>query len=410
MYSELVTDKEVRATEKSTGCKLKRRSVSDSIEISRKLDRLFGPKGLTRALTTDEKAFIRSETLLCRLDFRYFANRYGNIGHDSVVSGMAGSTVAPITFLAGQERTLELIAGREEVIHEQYAKHGFSDGILLVWHKCRQQGATALGRLICGHRMILYKNTRCFAASLDEAKVNELYIRDKIILDNLPRFLKPTIEFDVKNEHITLEGMKSRLLYQKANQQAGVGTGQQFDVSHGTEIALWPNAERLEFDFFPAIGQSPRTFVGLESTAKGRGNFWHIFTENVRMRKDGYAHWVYSFTPWYIEPKKHRRTPPSDWRPSQATTEHAELITRTSAEYAGHTIKPTMDQIYWWETEREMYRKNDSLNVFLTNYCATPEQSFQHSTRSALPIDTIEWMRTNATLGMPYMPNLSVHV
>jgi hypothetical protein len=252
--------------------------------------------------------------------------------------------------------------------------------------------------------MILFKNTRCFAASTDDSAVHELYVRDKVFLDNLPCFMQPKLEFDVKDQHISFELLTSRLVYQKANQQSGVGTGRQFDVSHGTEIALWPFAERLEFDFFPAIPQSPRVFVGFESTANGRGNFWHTFTENIRLKRDGYSNWIYSFTPWYIEPTKWRRAAPTDWSPAPLTEEHAELIANSSHEYCGRKITPTRDQLFWWETERELYRKNDSLHVFLTNFCATPQQSFQHSTRSALPIDTIEWMRSNAILGMPYLP------
>jgi hypothetical protein len=403
MYSPLIVDKSLFALKKA-GHKVNPRSVSDSQEISRKLDKLLNSEGtLSRNLTSNEAEFVRSETMLCRSDFNYWALRYGHIERDA----KDGGGVAPIVYWAGQERTLELMAHREEEIYKEYDKTGFSDGILLVWHKCRQEGATALGRLISNHRMTLFKSTRCFAASLDETKIHELYVRDTVILDNLPFYLKPEIEFNVKDEHIGLKILKSRLTYQKANQQAGVGTGQQFDMSHGTEIALWPAAERLQFDFFPAVPQSPRVFLGLESTANGRDGFWYEFTENVRLRRDGYGHWTYSFTPWYIEPTKYRRSPYDGWVPSQVSIEHADMVERTSPEYVGRKMVLNPEQLYWWETERELYRKNDALHVFLTNYCATPEQSFQHSTRSALPIDTIEWMRTNALLGMPYMAELS---
>lgn len=402
MYSPLVVDKALFLLKKA-GHKLQPRSVSDSQEISRKLDLLVKPDGsLLRNLSSNESEFIRSETILCRCDFNYWALRYGHIERDA----MEGGGTAPIIYWAGQLRTLELMAEREELIYKQFEKTGFSDGILLVWHKCRQEGATALGRLISNHRMTLFKSNRCFAASLDETKIHELYVRDMVILDNLPFYLKPKIEFNVKDEHIGLEVLKSRLTYQKANQQAGIGTGQQFDTSHGTEIALWPAAERLQFDFFPAVPQSPRVFLGLESTANGRDGFWYEFTENVRLRRNGYEHWIYSFTPWYIEPKKYRRDPKDGWIPSGVSKEHAEMVERTSHLYAGRTIKLNRQQLYWWETERELYRKQDALHVFLTNYCATPEQSFQHSTRSALPVDTIEWMRTNALMGMPYLPEI----
>ena len=341
-----------------------------------------------------------SETLLCRADFRYFCNRYGYTELDA----SEGGGVAPIQFWPSQERALELIASKEEENWANWEQHGFSAGILIAWHKTRQQGATGLGRLINAHRMCFYKNTRAIAASLDSDKVHELYVRDKVVLDNLPFYLRPQIEFDVKDQHLGFEVLKSRITYQQANQQAGVGTGQQFDVSHMTEVSLWPYGERLQFDFLPAVPHSPSTFVGFESTANGRGGFWYEFTESIRRQEYGFGGWIYSFTPWWINSTKNRLVAPDDWRPNENTQRHAGLIERTSAEFAGYTVRPGRNQLYWWEMEFELNKKLGTLHIFLSNYPATPEQSFQHSASSALPHDTIEFMRAGADLkkGMPY--------
>lgn len=404
MYSPLIVDQNLHKVKK-TGLIVKRLGTSQRREISRRLHALVDKKtgNYTRALTTDEDSFVRSETILCRIDFRYFVAAYGNIDLDASTGGGVG----PMDFWASQQRALELIGKREEEIQAQYAKNGFSDGVLSVWHKSRQLGATAIMRLITLHRMLLYRNTRCIAGSLDIDKIHELYVRDKTILDNLPPFLVPKIEFDVKDSHISFDVLKSRLTYQQSNQQAGVGTGQQFDVSHMTEVALWQYAERLKLDFLPAVPQAPNVFVAFESTANGRGNFWHTFTESVRKHEEGFQSWLYVFTPWFIEPKKYRRAAPDGWTPNQVTVEHAKLVERTSAEYCGTTVRLGKDQLYWWETEYQQNKKEGSLHIFLSNYCATPEQSFQHSTRSALPLETIEWMRSTVAMGMPYTPDLS---
>ena len=379
---------------------VKRRDVAQCREISARLRSLVDPKSghYRRPLVEGETAFIRSETILCRHDFRYFAERYGNIDQDAAMGG----GVSPVTFWTSQDRALSIIAAREEEVARQFAKSGFSDGILTVWHKSRQLGATAIMRLITLHRMLLWKHMRCIAGSLDIDKVHELYVRDKTIIDNLPPFLVPAIEFDVKDSHISFENLKSRLIYQMSSQKAGVGTGQQFDLSHMTEVALWEYAERLKFDFLPTIPQAPSTFVAFESTANGRGNFWHDFSENVRNKLEGYQSWTYIFTPWYIESRKYRRSAPDDWRPNTATVEHAQLVKRTSPEFCGTPIALNRDQMYWYETEYAMHKKEGSLYIFLSNFCATPEQSFQHSTRPALPPETIEWMRSTSQLGMPY--------
>jgi hypothetical protein len=399
VYSQLITDKSLHRLAQS-GITPRRRDVAQCIDISKRLKSLIDLKtgAYSRPLTADEKAFCRSETILCRHDFRYFAERYGSIDLDA----STGGGVAPIKFWAAQERALELIGRREEEVEQQFDKHGFSDGILTVWTKSRQLGATALMRLVTFHRMLLWRNTRCIAASLDIDKIHEIYVRDKTVLDNLPPFLVPAMEFDVKDSQISFANLKSRLTYQQANQEAGVGTGQQFDITHLTEVAFWRMGDRIKLDLLPAIPQSPRVFLAFESTANGRGNFWHEFTEDVRLKHEGFEHWVYVFTPWFIEPKKNRRAAPDDWRPNQVTIEHAELVERTSGEYCASPVTLSRDQLYWWQTEYMQHKKEGSLHIFFSNNCATPQQSFQHSTRSALPLETVEWMRSTALMGMPY--------
>lgn len=400
MYSPLIVDQTLHAlAQKGHVCKF--RPVDESRGYAEKLAKILNTEGKpTRQMTTAEAEFVRSEILLCRSDFRYWAERYGFMEID----GSMGGGVGPARFWQSQERALALIAMREEENFASLASDGFSEAIKGVWHKTRQQGATGLLRLITMHRLTTHKNTRAIAASMDGEKVHELYTRDMTVLNNLPFFLKPSIEFDVKDSHIGFERLKSRITYQQANQQAGVGTGQQFDVSHMTEVALWPYANRLQFDFLPAVPQSPRTFVGFESTANGRAGFWYDFTESIRKREYGFSQWIYVFTPWYINWLKNRLQPPEGWEPNAATKEHAELVERTSAEYAGETVRPNRTQMYWWETEYMLNRQMGTLHIFLSNYPATPEQSFQYPGASALPLECVEWMRAGSDLHkmMPY--------
>jgi hypothetical protein len=401
VYSPLIVDRALHAL-KAKGMRFQRRAIEESIDISAKMGKILDKDGNPqRPWTAQEQEFMRSEVILCRHDFRYWADRYGI----REITGEMGGGIGPSPFFASQERALELIAAREEENYKSLAKHGFSEGILAVWHKSRQQGATVINRLITGHRMIFYPNTRAITASLDISKVDMLYAKDKVWYDNLPFFMKPELEYDVKAEHIAFKTLKSRLAYEQANQKAGVGTSGQFDMAHMTEVALWPNPWRLRNDFFPTIPQSHKTFIGFESTAwgRGKGNFWWEFTEDVRKKHRGFESWIYVFTPWYINPIKNRRVPPEGWAVSSMAKDHADMVERTSPEFTGgHTIRLTDDQVYWWESEFEQARKSDDLPAFFTNYCATPEQSFQHSRRSALPYEVIEKMRARALNGMPY--------
>ena len=70
----------------------------------------------------------------------------------------------------------------------------------------------------------------------------------------------------------------------------------------------------------------------------------------------------------------------------------------------GETVRLTRDQLYWWESEWKRNKEQGTLNMFFTNYPATPEQSFQHHNMSALPLETIEWMRAKNAKPAFYNP------
>lgn len=347
-----------------------------------------------RALTVDEKAFIRNEQLLCAIDFHYWLQRYAHLLLDQ---GGLGSFSEP---WESQLILLRVIADLEDKMVEAAQRGEPVDGILIYLHKARQLGATAIGRAISVHAMIARKHTRAMAASVDEDKVLELYDRDKLIIDNLPFYLKPSIGFDEKAQHIFLDKLGSRVIYQLGTQKSGLGQGRQFDVSHLTECASWPYPGIIEHDWMPTIPQSLRAFALLESTAQGRGNWWHQSVKKLEQHR--LRRWHLVFIPWYAEARKYRATPPTDWVPSEEAMAHGQRIMETSARYVGKQVVLTPAQLYWWQSTRDEYYASNNLAVFYTNYCATIEESFQHRTKSMFAYDVLEYYRSRVFDAIPY--------
>jgi hypothetical protein len=252
---------------------------------------------------------------------------------------------------------------------------------------------TALSRILLCHRLTNYRHMRGMAASVDDDKIMELYDRDKLCIDNLPFYLKPSVGYDVKAEHLYFDKLDSRILYQQSRQQSGLGQGRQFDLAHLTECAFWPYPNMIELDFFPTLPLGINTLCILESTANGLGGWWYDFTEDVR--KGLQRRWRYIFAPWYIEPKKNRVTPPANWTPADITMQHARKVYETSRQFVGRDVLLEKDQLYWYETERAAALRRGKLNLFLTNYCATPEESFQHTGNSQFSVETLEYIRNN---------------
>lgn len=390
MYSVKVVAWRLEAIEKTLHIKVNQRSPKEVDDFRHRLESLLGENGeLTRGLMQEELDFIRDERILCKCSFRYWADRYATMQKD----GSVGGGVGRVRFWASQELALQKIAAIEEVQWEAHLRGNAVDGICVVMHKARQLGATALSRILLCHRLTNYRHMRGMAASVDDDKIMELYDRDKLCIDNLPFYLMPSIGYDVKAEHLYFNKLDSRILYQQSRQQSGLGQGRQFDLAHLTECAFWPYPNMIELDFFPTLPLGINTLCILESTANGLGGWWYDFTEDVR--KGLQRRWSYIFAPWYIESKKNKSAAPEGWNPSQSTMEHAKKVYMTSKQFTGRDVLLDRDQLYWYETERAAALRRGKLNLFLTNYCATPEESFQHTGNAQFDVETLEYIRNN---------------
>ena len=390
MYSQKIVDQSERRLRDKFQLKLVRYSADECHSRSAELAKLRSDDGsFSRALTPDEKSFIKNEQLLCAIDFVYFFERYASLIQDQ------GGLLTGVDLWESQRILLNVIANLEEAMHDAASHQATIDGILIYLHKARQLGATAIARAITVHRLISSKHVRAMAASVDDDKIMELYDRDKIIIDNLPFYLRPSLQYDEKAQHIFLDKLGSRCIYQVGSQKSGLGQGRQFDVSHLTECASWQWPGMIEVDFMPTIPQSLRAFCLLESTAQGRGNWWH--TQIKKLQQHQVRRWNLVFIPWYVEKKKYHATPPANWEPSEEAMAHAQHVYETSHRYIGRSVMLTKDQLYWWQTTRDEHYLSNSLAIFYTNYCATIEESFQFTTKSAFSFDTIEYYRSRAT-------------
>lgn len=405
MYSPAITELHVEKIESQLGIKLHRYTVAQSQELTAYLTKLHAEGKLMtngRYNNKDHAGFIRNERLLFQQDF-FYALRYIQIIKD----GVEGGGIGYFRMWESQKILLDLIAKSEEHNVDYFEKGYPCDGILICDNKGgRQLGHTMIGRAIIMHRLLSWPYTRAMSASVDEDKILELYDRDRLILDNLPFFLKPTGwgtsegGYDKKGEHISMDALGSKILYQQSKQQSGLGTGRQFDVSHLTEVSQWPYPRMIEIDFMPTIPQHPYSFSLFETTPQGRKNWWHDFSE--RVRKGKMPRWKYLYIPFYAEPKKYRRHPPDSWKPSDLTMQMAYKVYQTSQEFVGKQITLDRESMYWWETSYAEAVENNSLNLFLSNYSITPEQSFQHTTISAINASTLDWMRGTSSEGIAY--------
>ncbi len=394
MYSSKVTERDIERVEASSKLTLHRYDVADVLDWAPRLTQIWNDGTPTRPWTSDEARFIRNEQILCKLDWNYWHERYCTIQ----LKGINQTGIGKLNMWESQKMILSTVARLEERNWDMFDRNEPVDGILVSLNKSRQLGATAVSRALIMHRLTLWDHIAGFSASVDDDKVAELYQRDKRIYDNLPFYLKPSLDsrdgsVDQQDAFLKFGRLDSSVLYQTSAQKSGMGQGRAFDVYHITECASFEFDGRgfamLEHDLFPTIPQTPATICIAESTPQGRGTAWHLWTELIRTGL--MARWTYLFIPVYVEKDaKYRRTPPVDWSPATATLAYANKVEHTSPEVIGYKFIPARDHLYWWETTRREYAERGTLNIFLTNFCCTSEESFQFNTDAAFPAELLE--------------------
>jgi len=397
MYSERITREHIAAVEGILGRTLRRYSVDDYRDAVASLaEAVDGDGNQTRPLTEAESQFIEDQTLLCTLDFRYWAERNVFVQLDSATGGLG--LLSP---WGSQRIILEHIAHVEEEMWADYDRQvarGLSDsmirvkGICVVVHKARQMGATIVSQAILLHRFCFSQHIRLVVASADNTKTGEVFDKMQLMFRYLPWWMKPDITSKTKIAGMQCESLDTTVLLQDAKQESGIAMGGTTHGGHLTELASWPRniTDQLENHFFKSVPYSLVTIVILESLAQGQGNYWH---QLVRSSLSGNAgRWHGIFVPWYSEPGKYRLEPPDDWTPSEATMKYAYRVYSTSEQWVGRWDengewqgeRVTLDraQLYFYEDARATAEQRGMLAQHLQNYPATPEEGFQSRTQS----------------------------
>lgn len=346
-------------------------------------------------LSSEEYAFIKNEILLCSIDFTYWL-RYCNIIYDAELGG----GLHPLVPWGPQTILLDHISRIEEEQTDAYERGESVNSILIALHKARQLGATAFCRALLLHRLTTAEHILGVTASVDDDKILAIQERDNRIYDNLPIWLKPHKGYQEKGLHIWFDRLDSKLQYQTLVQKTGIAQGEQYVMGHITEAASDPYAGFfLQKDYFPAIPRAPWVLHIMETTAQGRDNWWRFFVEETRK---GFSRWKLVFIPYYAEPRKYRMTPPEGWVPNEESFKHAEMVFRTSKEYVGNEVMLPRETLYWYEFNRSEAIRKGVLSLFLTNYCATVEESFQHTTQSVFSPELLSYYRDSTSVPDAY--------
>ena len=227
--------------------------------------------------------------------------------------------------------------------------------------KSRQMGFSTLTESIFFKETATKFNRRTGIITHLATATTNLFNMSKLMLDNLPEDIKPSVQKSNAQELIfdndTGTGLKSRIKCMTAG-TSGVGRSDTFDNLHLSELAFWQGDVTATLTgLFQAVPNLPDTMIIIESTANGYEKFKELWDQAVNGEND----FIPLFVAWYELPEY--SMPYSGFKLTPEEIELKELYNLTN------------DQLEW---RRWCIRNNcqGSVEQFHQEYPSSPDEAF----------------------------------
>ena len=345
----------------------------------------------TRKLTFDEIAFIENEQIVCTHDFLYFSTRYAKIIDYEKRLVLFQPNDA-------QRIILDIWAENEE--------HRWA--IMMLQLKARQLGMSTLTELAVMHRLQFSSEVDALVASSTPEKSKKMAKMMRTAWDHMPWWLMPRATAIQDGLPVEFRETHASLEISAGNKFSGMGRGSTPGVFHGSEICEWPNPrEDIDGSLINAIHETADVFFIIESTALGRGNWFHDkwkFSKKNWM-KDG-SKLCPIFLPFFVGRDIYpdagwllKHPIPANWIPadrlitlSNRCEDEAHKNDRIRKYLGEHWVMPK-EMLWWYERTEAEYRQTEQLNQFRAECCSNDLEAFQSTTHSAFSADVIEVVR-----------------
>jgi hypothetical protein len=170
--------------------------------------------------------------------------------------------------------------------------------------KARQMGLSTAVEAVGYWWNSTNKNQTAVIIGHEEKSARNLYRMFRRYYDNSNPIFKPSIKYNTKSD-LSFER------YDDAGNQVGLGSvittatakntsagrSDTIQFLHASEVGEWENGEELIASLMQTIPYLPKTFIFLESTAKGKGNYFH---KEWRNAEKGLNNFIPFFFPWWL--------------------------------------------------------------------------------------------------------------
>lgn len=277
----------------------------------------------------------------------------------------------------------------EERVEDQKKRKGYVRAIFL---KGRQQGASKYNCLRQLRNTTLFNNVSAFVMAHDSKTTASLFSDYKYLYDSLPNVmgLKHTLKKSNANDLVFECNNSSVTIGTAGNSE--IGRGMTINRFHGSEVAFWPNGEKILSGVLQAVPLSKDTEIILESTANGVGNKFYKMCMQA-MKGEGEFELV--FIPWWWT-DRYELTPDSDYTPSDDDWEYFDTYMAEDCDDEEHGRR----KLCWRQAKLfELGEKK-----FKQEYPANPTEAFQMSGNSLFRPEWIKCARDTKIKPNPMKP------
>ena len=226
--------------------------------------------------------------------------------------------------------------------------------------KARQEGFSSYIDALITLECMFKRNLRCVLIAHDRLSTQVLFDRVRFYVENLRNDMK--LDFGRQSRREIHFRQTNSTFYIGTAGHEEFGRGDCIHRLHCSEVASWPNPTELTSGLFQAVPEDGTIWI--ESTAKGRGNWYHA---TCMKALEGRGDYKLHFFPWFAEPQYSRKP---KIRVADLTPDERGLMKK---------FKLTLDQMQWRRDKIDEMDNSEMLfgaNLFPQEYPATVDEAF----------------------------------
>lgn len=181
-------------------------------------------------------------------------------------------------------------------------QHGKPIRVIIL--KARQMGLSTAVEALGYWWTSTNKNITTVIIGHEEKSAKNLYMMFRRYYDNSNPVFKPPIKYNTRSD-LSFEqeddygnqvGLNSIIKTATAKNTAA-GRSDTVQFLHASEVGEWENGEELVASLMQTVPDRPNTFIFLESTAKGKGNYFHKEWRAAEKKENNFTPF---FFPWWL--------------------------------------------------------------------------------------------------------------